>query len=536
MGIVAVPLAMALAISSGVPPQFGLYTAITAGIVIPLLGGSRFSVSGPTAAFVVVLLPVANAYGLAGLLTAGLMAGAILIMMALLRLGRFIEYIPRAVTLGFTAGIAMVIAVLQVDDLLGLSIQGPTDHISERLVALVSAVDEVDLATAIVGLLSLTVMMGWPRLNTRLPAHLVALLLGVILGWLLPQYGFDLATIGNSFEYTGENGELVPGIPSSLPEFDWPWKRSLEGDKPFELNWQAFQDLLGAAFAIAMLAAIESLLCAVVLDRMSGTKHSANSELLGQGIGNLLAPFFGGITATAAIARSATNFRSGAVTPLAAVIHAIVVLLAMVTLAPLLNFLPMASMAALLLIVAWQMSDIGEAKRLVTSSPVGDIMVFIVCLALTVFMDMVVAIIVGVLLASVFFMRQMAEATILVPLENREMEIGKKLPPDWEGYSVEGPLFFAAADRIFGELSLKTQNSAGVILSLKGVSLLDDGGLAAFEKYLANCKKQSRKIHICDFQFQPLKALARSGFQPDNETTFTYSSLVEAKKSAMAFD
>jgi len=528
VGLVAIPLAMALAIASGVPPQYGLYSAMIAGLLIPLLGGSRYSVSGPTAAFVVILFPIVQQYGLAGLLLATMLSGGMLVLMAVLRLGRYIEYIPQSVTLGFTCGIAIVIAVLQLPEFLNFSHQDLPPHFAEKALVIAQRITGFHAPSLLVGLATLAVLLLWPRLNAAFPPHLPALLVGGVLGWLLARFGADIATIGNSFHYLAADGSLANGIPSSLPDFELPWTRHLPGDPGLAFTWQGAQDLLGAAFAIAMLGAIESLLCAVVLDGMSGIKHSANSELLGQGIGNIITPLFGGITATAAIARSAANFKAGAQTPIAAAIHALVVLLAVLTLAPLLAYLPMASMAALLLVVAWTMSEAHKAVHLVKTSPPSDVLVFATCLSLTVLFDMVIAISAGILLASVLFVKQMAEMTRLTDVSANPKYVRHELPAQWQVFRINGPLFFAAADRIFGELSTQVADRRGLIVSMDGVTILDAGGLAAMQKFIAHCGKSGVTLFLADFEFQPLKALARSGFKPDGVSTFTFPSLDEA--------
>ena len=400
VGIIAIPLAMALAIASGVAPQYGLYTAIIAGFLIPLSGGSRYSVSGPTAAFVVILYPIVQLYGIAGLLIASVLAGIILIIMALLRLGRYIEYIPPPVTLGFTAGIAVVIATYQIKDFLGLSVAAMPEHYIDKVMVLAAALPTASLWVFLVGGVTLAVLLLWPLLKTPVPAHLPAVIIGSVVAYVCHQQGLEVATIGSTFSFTLPDGSPGWGIPAVLPDLQWPWHRLQPGEVALQFSWPLAQDMLTAAFAIAMLAAIESLLCAVVLDGMSGKKHSANSELLGQGIGNIITPFFGGITATAAIARSAANFKAGAQSPVAAMVHAVVVLVSLMSLSQVLAYLPMASMAALLMMVAWNMSEAGKARQLLKSAPRSDIFVFLVCFSLTVLFDMVIAITAGIVLAS----------------------------------------------------------------------------------------------------------------------------------------
>ncbi len=315
VGVIAIPLSMALAIASGVPPQHGLYTAIVAGIVIALTGGSRFNISGPTAAFVVILYPVTQQFGLSGLLMATMLSGGILVLMALLRLGRLIEYIPLPVTLGFTCGIGIVIATLQIKDFLGLSIEKMPEHYLGKLEAIFSALPTINWADTLVGVVTLLVLTRWHKLRLPIPGHLPAVFIGTLLSLLLIHFGQNVATIGSAFHYTLSDGTTGYGIPSVLPEFVLPWNLpNAEGNR-IDWNLTTIQALLPAAFSMAMLGAIESLLCAVVCDNMTDTKHHSNNELLAQGLGNIASPFLGGITATAAIARSAANVRSGAVSP-----------------------------------------------------------------------------------------------------------------------------------------------------------------------------------------------------------------------------
>jgi SulP family sulfate permease len=357
VGIIAIPLAMALAIASGVAPQYGLYTAIVGGFLIALTGGSRFSISGPTAAFVVILYPVAQKFGLGGLLVATVFSGVLLMAMAFLRLGRFIEYIPESVTLGFTGGIAIVIATLQIKDFLGLSISEMPEHYVDKVSTIFSALNTIHVPSLSVALLTLAVMLLWPKLKTPVPPHLPAVIVGSVVALLFNHYGLVVDTIGTRFSYLLPDGSSGFGIPPLGPQFEWPWLQPSADGGLLQWDIHTVQALMLAAFAMAMLGAIESLLCAVVLDGMSGRRHSANSELLGQGIGNIIAPFFGGITATAALARSAANVRAGAESPVASMIHAVVVLLALLAFASQLSYLPMPAMAALLMVVAWNMSE-----------------------------------------------------------------------------------------------------------------------------------------------------------------------------------
>lgn len=527
VGIIAIPLAMALAIASGVPPQYGLYTAIVAGFLIPLLGGSRFSISGPTAAFVVILFPVAQQYGLGGLLVASLMAGAIMIAMALLRLGRLIEYIPEAVTLGFTAGIAIVIATLQIKDFLGLQVQLPA-HYLEKVALLFQQLPYIDWPSVAVASTTLLMMLLWPLLKSPLPPHLPAIIVGSLLAFFFNQQGWSVDTIGSRFSYTLPNGVTGFGIPPQLPELIWPWEQLGTNGEPIRWNSRVLQDLLSAAFAIAMLGAIESLLCAMVLDGMTGKRHSANSELMGQGIANMITPFFGGITATAALARSAASVKAGAESPVAGMVHALVVLLGLVALAPLLAYLPMPAMAALLVMVAWGMSEAHKAVHLVKTAPRGDVLVFLTCVVLTVIFDMVIAITAGIVLAALLFMKDIAAMTHADDVTN-DGEI--KLPENWRAFSISGPLFFAAADRVFGELASICSDKQHIILSFKEVSILDAGGLSALNKLIDNCHHNHTELILTDIPVQVKNTLLHAHVKPIKNVLRFYLDLAEARHS-----
>lgn len=503
VGIIAIPLAMALAIGSGVPPQYGLYTSAIAGMVIALSGGSRFSVSGPTAAFVVILYPVAQQFGLAGLLMATLLSGLFLVLFGLARFGRLIEYIPLSVTLGFTSGIGITIATMQIKDFLGLEMAHVPEHYLQKVGALVMALPTVNTGDAAIGIVTLAVLILWPRLGIRLPGHLPALLAGCAVMGVVNLLGGEVATIGSRFHYVLADGAQGNGIPPLLPQLVLPW--NLPGST-FTLSWDSLQALLPAAFSMAMLGAIESLLCAVVLDGMTGTKHNANSELIGQGFGNLVAPFFGGITATAAIARSAANVRAGATSPVSAVIHALLVLLALLALAPLLSWLPLSAMAALLLMVAWNMSEAHKVVNLLRRAPRDDIIVMLICMSLTVLFDMVIAISVGIVLASLLFMRRVARMTRTVPLN-------VALADDVLAVRVTGPLFFAAAEGVFSPLLQQAEGKRVVVMQWDAVPVLDAGGLDALQRFIERLP-QGCELRICQLEFQPLRTLARAGVQP----------------------
>lgn len=518
VGIIAIPLAMALAIASGVPPQYGMYTAAVAGLVIALSGGSRYSVSGPTAAFVVILYPVSQQFGLSGLLVATLLSGIILVVMGLAKVGRLIEYIPLPVTLGFTSGIGITIATMQIKDFFGLQISHMPETYVSKIQTLFSALPSLHPGDTLIGAVTLAVLIYWPRLKLRLPGHLPALLAGTAVMGLLSLCGYHVATIGSSFTYQLADGSQGQGIPPILPHLLLPWNLPAANGQPLALDWQTLSALLPVAFSMAVLGAIESLLCAVVLDGMTKTKHSANGELLGQGIGNIIAPFFGGITATAAIARSAANVRAGATSPIAAVIHAILVLLALLALASWLSYLPLAAMAALLLIVAWNMSEAHKVIYLLRRAPKDDILVMLLCLSLTVLFDMVIAITIGIVLASLLFMRRIARMT---RLSQRGAEEGVLV------LRVNGPLFFAAAERIFDELLVYAKDNPIIILQWDAVPVLDAGGLNALQRFI-EVLPEGRQLIITDIPFQPLKTLARAQIQPIEGRLSFYATLPEA--------
>jgi SulP family sulfate permease len=514
VGIIAVPLAMALAIASGVPPQHGLYTAIVAGTLAALLGGSAYSVSGPTAAFVVILHPIAVQHGLTGLLTASCMAGLFLIVMGAARMGTLIKYIPHPVTMGFTAGIAVVIATLQFRDLLGLQMSANPDEFGARLVEVWAALPSWRGGDVAVAALTFAVLLAWSRFKLRqVPAPLVAAVAATALSAALLALLPDLApaTIAGRFSHE-DDGVVTAGIPQHLPHLDWPWAHGAMGDGS-GLSLALVKALLGPAFAIALLAAIESLLCAVVVDSMTGKRHNADGELLGIGVANLVAPLFGGIAATGAVARSAANVRYGARTPLAAVIHALFVLLVLVVLAPVLGMLPLAALAALLLMVAWHMSEVDRIRHLLRLSPKSDVAVLVVCFLLTVFVDMVFAVGVGVVLAALLFMRRMASLTQTREVTRETPGARVALPPGTVLFHISGPLFFGAADKAVSALDVADPSVRCVILDLSEVPMMDASGAVALEAAVTHLRKRGVLTIIAGVNGQPRKLLARVGLR-----------------------
>ncbi len=530
VGIIAIPLSMALAIASGAAPENGLYTAIFAGMIIALTGGSRFSVSGPTAAFVVILYPITQQYGLSGLLLATSMSGIILILMALAKLGRLIQFIPMPVTLGFTAGIAVVIACMQLKDFLGLPITNLASDFIHKIYQLFLFLPKFNPFELLVGALTLMTMLLWGKLKTPMPAHLPAVIIGSVCAFLLSFYGVEIDTIYSRFSYLSESGELLQGIPDSLPSLHFPWETN-STNQSIHFDLATIKALLPSAFAIAMLGAIESLLCAMILDGMSNQRHSANSELLGQGLGNLLVPFMGGIPATAAIARSSANFKAGAVSPISTVVHSLLVLAALIFLAPVLAFMPMSSMAALLLVVAWNMSEAPKAIGMLKSSDKSEWWVFFTCFFLTIFVDMVVAIVAGIVLSALLFMKDIAKMTKVSDISTHKRLVPFPLQDNWQVLKIKGPLFFAAADRVFSELAQQTPKGHNLILYMDSVTMLDAGGLSAMQSFMQYCEQQQIQVIFADLQFQPLRTLAKAEVKPKEGVYCFAKSLSEALES-----
>ncbi|MDB4967689.1 MAG: ychM [Myxococcales bacterium] len=518
VGVVALPLSMALAIASGVAPQHGLYTAIIAGVVCALLGGTRCQVTGPTAAFVVILVPIVVKFGLGGLLVAGLMAGVILIAMGALKLGNLIQYIPHPVTTGFTAGIAVVIGTIQLKDFFGLSFSAPESYV-ERWRLMFHARGTVSGWELGVGVVTLAMLLVIPRLQKRVPAPLIALVLASVGAAAAAHFipGFHVATIGSRFSSL-VSGHVVPGIPPLPPLPLNPFAMPGAGGAPMHFSFTLVQALLGPAFVIAMLGAIESLLAAVVSDGMSGTRHDPNAELMALGIANVVCPLFGGIAATGALARTATNIRAGARSPFAAVIHSVFVLLCTVALAPLVAYLPMAALAALLLTVARNMAEARHFIHILRVAPRSDALVLLTCFSLTVVFDMVIAVSVGVVLAALLFMRRMAE------LSETKLDVGTMqrldLPPGVKLYEIAGPLFFGAAQRAMSAFdNISGTKDAGqpqaVILFLGQVPAIDATGLVALETSIDKLKRSGNKVILAGMRPQVAEVVARAGIAPE---------------------
>jgi SulP family sulfate permease len=511
VGVIALPLSMALAIASGVPPQHGLYTALIAGIVIAFSGGSAVNISGPTAAFVVVLLPIVQNFGFGGLLLSGFMAGILLILMGLGRLGRLIELVPYSVTVGFTTGIGVVIATLQIKDFLGLDIQALNGHYLDNVLVLLRAFPSINGQEVFIGCLTLAVLLIWPRFRSKVPGHLVALLLGAGTAWILGQVsGFSVATIGSRFHYD-INGLVGQGIPQILPSFSWPWNLpGADGSPLGGLSFELIRLLLPSALTIALLGALESLLCAVVADNMAGKKHNPNDELIGQGLGNMVCSLFGGIPATAAIARTAANIRAGANSPLASIVHGLFVLLAILSLSPLLSYIPMSSMAALLFVVAWNMSEIRHFVRTVRVAPKDDVLVLLVCFVLTVLFDMTLAVAVGMGLAAALFIQKSIGLTHTARVNPGEKN---ELPENIGYYRINGPLFFGSAQRTLKNISTESPGLQVVILDMSEVSMLDMSAMVTLESIVKSLALNRMGLVIQGLQPNMLVQLRRVGIR-----------------------
>jgi sulfate permease, SulP family len=504
VAIVALPLAMALAIASGATPDKGLLTAVIAGFLISALGGSRFQIGGPTGAFVVVVFNVIQQHGYDGLVLATLMAGLFLIIAGIARFGTWIKYIPGPVVTGFTAGIAVIIFSSQVKDLLGLSIDKVPAGFVEQWEALWRARDTVNVSALLVTASALCVIIGLRRFAPKLPAFLIVVVAASVAVYALH---LPLETIGSKFG----------GISSSLPMPSMP-----------AITLAKLRDLLPSAFTIAFLAGVESLLSAVVADGMTGRRHRSNCELVAQGVANIASAFFGGMPATGAIARTATNIKSGARSPVAGMLHAAFVLLFMLLLAPLAVFVPLASLGAVLVIVAWNMSEIHKFRRLM-HSPLGDRIVLLLTFGLTVLVDLTVAIEVGVVLAAILFMHRMAEVVSMqqgvqfieediddfdFPRTDYTQRIA--LPEGVEVFQLRGPLFFGSAGRLMDALDNIVIPPHVFILRMRDVPLIDATGAAALGDFVERCR--SRKIAVIASGVRPsLKAVLSSmGFNGDH--------------------
>ena len=505
VAIVALPLAMALAIASGTTPDKGLVTAVIAGFLISAVGGSRFQIGGPTGAFVVVVFNVIEQHGYDGLILATLMAGIMLIVAGFARLGTWIKYIPEPVVIGFTAGIAVVIFSSQIPDFLGLSVgEVPGDFI-DKLQVFWEARDTVTMAAFSVALGPFALILLLRRHAPKVPGFLVAVI-GASIAVALVNLPVD--TIGSRFG----------GIPNSLPLPVWP-----------EITFERAADLLPSAFTIAFLAGVESLLSAVVADGMTGRRHRSNCELVAQGVANSASALFGGLPATGAIARTATNIRAGARSPVSGMLHAVFLLLFMVLLAPLASWVPLAALAAILVIVAWNMSESGKVWHLLQRAPVGDRVVMVLTFLLTVLVDLTVAIQVGVVLAAILFMHRMA-GLVAVNKSNglieEDLDDFRRAPeaydqrdvllPGVEVFRLSGPLFFGAAARVRYLLDTVGAPPRVFILRMRDVPMIDASGAQALDDLVQQCQKHGTKVILTGVQPEVSEVLERMDLGPTN--------------------
>lgn len=521
--ILAIPMTMAVAIASGVQPEHGLYGAMIAGPLIALLGGARLSVTGPVAELAVLIYPVVYQYGFGGLMLATWMAGMILLLMGIAKLGRVIEFIPYPVTTGFIAGTGIVISALQIKDFFGLTLLTQPKYFLERMVRLAEAMPTLSVGDTMVGVITLFVLIIWPKLKKpfflAVPSHLAAMLIGSLFAYVIIQFfpNFSVDTIGTRYQ----------GIPQTLPTMIATWNS-------FDVS--LIRDLFGSAFAIAMLCAIKALLCAVVLDGMNGTKHNPNSELIAHGIGNLVLPFFGGLPATSALSRSVANWRVGAKSPVAAIVHGISILIVVLILAPILSYLPMAGLAALLLIAAWNIFDVQHCIRIVRIGTRSDIAVLLICFSLTVLLDMVIAVGIGMVLAALLFMKQMANISGgKWLLHAKEWDIHEPLPMGVMVYEISGPLFFGAAEKAMSTLRENSQGLQVVILHMKGVPTMDISGVVALKSAIDSLHKQPILVILADIQEQPMTIIKRSRLKPETGKMAICDTLSEAIELARRY-
>lgn len=482
VGVVALPLAMAFAIASGAKPEQGIYTAIVAGFIVSIMGGSRVQIAGPTGAFIVVLSGVTAQYGIGGLQVATVMAGCMLFVFGLARLGGVIKFIPEPVIVGFTAGIALVIWVGQWQYFFGLPAIG-SGHFHQKLIQLFSVLPDFNGATTLLGLFSLAVVIFSTRIPglKRVPGPLVALVLATLFQALFKLN--DVATIGSMFG----------GIPQGLPGFSFP-----------EFPVDRWVELIKPAFTIAMLGAIESLLSAVVADGMAGTKHNSNRELVGQGLANIVTPFFGGFAATGAIARTATNIRNGGTSPLAGIVHCLTLILIILFLAPLAIHVPLTALAAILFVVAWNMSEAKHFIKLIRQAPRVDLLILLVTFLLTIFGDLTIAVGIGVAIAVIHFMRRMASSVDVKQLSATDLQLElqqhniTELPQGVLVYSIEGPFFFGVVEIFQHALAVTHTDPRCLILRLRWVPFVDASGLQTMDDVLVDLHQRGVRVLLCE--------------------------------------
>ena len=492
VAVVALPLSIALAIASGVSPERGIYTAIVAGFLIAMLGGSRVQISGPTAAFATIVAGIVATDGLEGLVAATLIAGVILILMGLLKLGTLIRFVPYTITTGFTAGIAVTIVIGQIKDFLGLTYPAGTVTIdaADKLAAVVANISTFNWQALLVGLVCLAILILWPRVNDKIPASLVAVIVGAV---MVPLFGMNVNTIGDLYT-----------IQVGLPQFQVP-----------QLSFELFRNELSNGVTIAILAAIESLLSCVVADSMISAHHRCNMELVAQGVGNIGSVLFGGIPATGAIARTAANVKSGGRTPIAGMVHALVLLAVLVFLMPYAALIPMPTIAAILLQVAYNMSGWRNFAHLCRTASKGAVGALLLTFVLTIVFDLVTAIAAGMTITVVLFMKMVSEETEVKGWkyycdENSEVTHLRELPKSVRVYEINGPMFFGMTDRIT-DISVK-EFTRYLIIRMRGVPSLDSSGMNALENLYEYCKENGVQLIISHANEQPMATMRHAGF------------------------
>ncbi|MBQ1231481.1 MAG: STAS domain-containing protein [Clostridia bacterium] len=498
VAIIALPLSIALALASGVEPACGIYTAIAAGFFVSLFGGSRIQIAGPTAAFASIVAGIVAAQGMDGIFIATILAGIMLILMGIFRFGALIKFIPHTITTGFTSGIALTIFIGQIKDFIGLTYADGVKPIEtlEKIEANIEFIASFSWQALVVGTVSLAILVFYPKMEKRIPPSLVAVLVGALMVAFLPGFEDGVYTIRDLYT-----------IPSGLP------KVNLGG---MNISFEKISAVLPDAFTIAVLAAIESLLSCVVADGMVNSRHNSNAELVGQGIGNIASVLFGGIPATGAIARTAANAKNGGRTPVAGMVHAIVLLLVLLFLMPYAGLIPMPTIAAILFIVAYNMSEWKKFVRIVKTAPKSDILILIVTFVLTVIFDLVVAIAVGMVLTAMLFMKRMSEETsvngwkYIDPDTDADGIDLRVVPKDVRVYEISGPLFFGVADKI-PEIMLKDYTRC-LILRMRAVPSLDSTALNALELLYKKCEKQGVRLILSHVNEQPLQVMQKSGF------------------------
>ena len=514
VGIIALPLSMALAIATGVPPELGLYTAIIAGIFAAVFGSSKINISGPTAAFIVILIPIVQEFGITGLLLCGLLSGIILVLIGVLKLGTLIELIPYPVTVGFTSGIAVVIATFQIKDFFGLTIPNFEGSYLDKIYLIFNSFHTFNIYEFFIGALTLSLLIFWQKTKSKIPSALIALTITtIVVAFLNIYFNIDISTINSTFNY--KIGSLEgTGIPPIPLQFSLPWSFLA----PEDINFALIYKLLPHAIAIAILGALESLLCAVISDGMTGNKTDPNKELIGQGITNMIVPFFGGIPATAAIARTVVNIKSGGTSKLSSIVHSLFILVSITFLAKYLSYLPMASLSALLLMVAWNMSEVKHFVNIIKIAQKDDVYVLLTCFFLTIIIDMQIAVAVGIGLASVLFIKRTIDLYSIELVSNQSREYQDNLE-NILIYDINGPMFFGAAQKALKTLLNINEKTNIVILNMKNVSMLDVTAMVALKSIVNSFETEQKKLIFCGLNQNIQNKLQRAKF--DYVTTFS---------------